>query len=465
MQSMNKADQPEMRGAATPGYRSKTGSRVRRAYWRNLFRPEFAILPLKSPLGTRPCRRSGKGALRRKRVYLCVTQDIACLYERGNHETFQWFDHRDPIRMPGLESAAIGVYVNCGGRHETKPVMGVSHMLEHMAFKGTKHRTAPEIAEEMENVGGFLNAYTSREQTAFHARVAASADVPLGIDIIWPTSSRIRHSIKTEVWSACERQVVLQELGQARDTPDDIVFDHLQAVAYPDQPMGWPILGEEKTVSNFSREDLSTYMDANYRTQRDDGSIASAVRSIASLDREAGRREIRRSENRRRPEGASRARLGAAANCAADDDLEQVPASPTRFPVSPATIRISSPRRFTRWRSGGGIVPRASFRKRARSAVSGYTIYAFAQSSSTDSGMIGVYTVAPARAKRRKSRLSSAGEMVRRWPRPPTKPRSAAPKRSSGQVWPDGIGEALSTRTEQIASQLLAYGRALMPVS
>src|ERR1700734_3723218 len=85
--------------------------------------------------------------------------------------------------MPGLESAAIGMWVNCGGRHETKPVMGVSHMLEHMAFKGTEGRNAREIAEEMENVGGFLNAYTSREQTAFHARVL-KADIPLAIDVL-----------------------------------------------------------------------------------------------------------------------------------------------------------------------------------------------------------------------------------------------------------------------------------------
>src|ERR1700744_5812229 len=83
--------------------------------------------------------------------------------------------------MPQLESVALGVWVNCGGRNETKPLMGVSHMLEHMAFKGTARRTARDIAEEMENVGGFLNAYTSREQTAFHARVLKN-DIPLGID-------------------------------------------------------------------------------------------------------------------------------------------------------------------------------------------------------------------------------------------------------------------------------------------
>src|SRR5665213_1142233 len=154
--------------------------------------------------------------------------------------------------MPGLESAFVGVWVNAGGRNETRPVMGVSHMLEHMAFKGTQTRSARAIAEEIEAVGGYLNAYTSREQTAFHARVLR-ADVPLGIDLL---SDILTHPTFEQAELERERQVVLQELGQARDTPDDIVFDHLQTTVYPDQPMGWPILGEEKTVSNYSQAEL-----------------------------------------------------------------------------------------------------------------------------------------------------------------------------------------------------------------
>src|ERR1700759_1942564 len=162
--------------------------------------------------------------------------------------------------MPQLESAALGVWVNCGGRNETKPVMGVSHMLEHMAFKGTERRSARDIAEEMESVGGFLNAYTSREQTAFHARVL-KADVPLAMDILADILTR-----PTFDQAELERdgQFVLQEIGQARDTPDDIIFDHLQATIYQGQPLGWPILGEDETVAAFTREDLRTYMQANY---------------------------------------------------------------------------------------------------------------------------------------------------------------------------------------------------------
>src|SRR5579859_8147146 len=164
--------------------------------------------------------------------------------------------------MAQLESAAVGVWVNAGTRNETKRVMGVSHMLEHMAFKGTEKRSARDIAEEIEAVGGYLNAYTSREQTAFHARVL-KADVPLALDILADIlTSPTFDAVELER----ERQVVLQEIGQARDTPDDIVFDHLQSVIYPNQPMGWPILGEDHTVESFRREDLRAYMDSNYRT-------------------------------------------------------------------------------------------------------------------------------------------------------------------------------------------------------
>ena len=163
--------------------------------------------------------------------------------------------------MPGLESAAVGLWVNTGARHETPDQMGVSHMLEHMAFKGTARRSARVLSEEIEAVGGVLNAYTSREQTAFHARVL-KADVPLAMDLL---GDILINPAFAEDEIARERHVVLQEIGQARDTPDDIIFDHLQAAIYPNQPMGWSILGEEATVAGFSRDMLKGYMAANYR--------------------------------------------------------------------------------------------------------------------------------------------------------------------------------------------------------
>jgi predicted Zn-dependent peptidase len=163
--------------------------------------------------------------------------------------------------MPGLESAAVGIWVNTGSRNEQRQQMGISHMLEHMAFKGTATRSARAIAEEIEAVGGVLNAYTSREQTAFHARILKD-DVPLALDMIGDILSNPTFE-PSELER--ERQVVLQELGQARDTPDDIVFDHLQSEIFKDQPLGWPILGQETTVNEFDRDTLKSYMASQYR--------------------------------------------------------------------------------------------------------------------------------------------------------------------------------------------------------
>src|SRR5258705_2890109 len=165
--------------------------------------------------------------------------------------------------MPGLESAAVGIWVNTGSRNEQPHQMGVSHMLEHMAFKGTHRRNARAIAEEIEAVGGVLNAYTSREQTAFHARILKQ-DVPLALDMI---GDILTNPTFEQAELERERQVVLQELGQARDTPDDIVFDHLQSAIFKDQPLGWPILGEEATVNAFDRDMLKSYMASQYRLE------------------------------------------------------------------------------------------------------------------------------------------------------------------------------------------------------
>ena len=165
--------------------------------------------------------------------------------------------------MTNLESAALGVWVGTGSRNERPDQMGLSHMLEHMAFKGTATRSARQIAEEIEAVGGYLNAYTSREQTAFHARVLKD-DVPLGLDII---ADILINPAYDAGELERERQVVLQELGQARDTPDDIIFDHLQTVIYSGQSLGWSILGDAQTVGSFTPTHLREYSTARYRAR------------------------------------------------------------------------------------------------------------------------------------------------------------------------------------------------------
>jgi predicted Zn-dependent peptidase len=162
--------------------------------------------------------------------------------------------------MPGLQSAALGLWVLAGGRHERVEQNGIAHFLEHMAFKGTKRRTALQIAEEIEDVGGYMNAYTSREVTAYYARVL-EADVPLALDVI---SDIVLNPVFDPREIEVERGVILQEIGQALDTPDDIIFDWLQEKAYPDQPLGRTILGPAERVRAFSREDLAGFVGEQY---------------------------------------------------------------------------------------------------------------------------------------------------------------------------------------------------------
>ena len=162
--------------------------------------------------------------------------------------------------MPGLQSASIGIWVLAGGRHERVEQNGIAHFLEHMAFKGTETRSALEIAEAIENVGGYLNAYTSREVTAYYARVLQD-DVPLAMDVL---SDIVLNPVFDQHEIEVERGVILQEIGQALDTPDDVIFDWLQEKAYPDQSLGRTILGPAERVSSFSRDDLSSFVKERY---------------------------------------------------------------------------------------------------------------------------------------------------------------------------------------------------------
>lgn len=162
--------------------------------------------------------------------------------------------------MTGVESATVGIWTSCGARNEAEPENGVAHLLEHMLFKGTHRRSAQDIAVEIEAVGGQMNAYTARENTAYYARVLKD-DVGLAVDII---ADLLQHSVFDEGELARERLVVLQEIGQANDTPDDIVFDHFQAAAFPDQPIGRPVLGTPDSVARMSREALTGYMAHHY---------------------------------------------------------------------------------------------------------------------------------------------------------------------------------------------------------
>ena len=164
-------------------------------------------------------------------------------------------------RMPHLESASLGVWAGAGSRNEAPDEHGISHLLEHMAFKGTKRRSARQIAEEIEAVGGDLNASTSAESTGFYARVL-KADVPLALDVLSDILSE--PTFEPEELRR-EQNVIVQEIGAVEDTPDDLVFERLHETAFPKQPLGRSILGTPETVRSFNSARIHTYLSRNYR--------------------------------------------------------------------------------------------------------------------------------------------------------------------------------------------------------
>jgi predicted Zn-dependent peptidase len=163
--------------------------------------------------------------------------------------------------MPHLETASLGVWVASGSRDERSNEHGISHLLEHMAFKGTRRRSARQIAEEIEAVGGDLNAATSAETTAYYARVL-KADVPLALDVLADILSDPTFD-REEITR--EQSVIVQEIGAVSDTPDDLIFEHLNAIAFPDQPLGRSILGTANTVRSFHDGTLRDYLGRHYR--------------------------------------------------------------------------------------------------------------------------------------------------------------------------------------------------------
>jgi len=349
--------------------------------------------------------------------------------------------------MPQLESAALGVWVNCGARNETRPLMGISHMLEHMAFKGTRRRSARDIAEEIEAVGGFLNAYTSREQTAFHAQVL-KADVPLALDIL---ADILTQPAFDEAELERERQVVLQEIGQSRDTPDDIIFDHLQATIYPHQPMGWPILGEDDTVAGFSRSHLQSYMAGNYRA----GSMI--VVASGAVDHGCVVR-IAEEKFAALPSGTTAEPMRAnwvGGDKRVADDLEQAHMT-FAFPG----LRYTDPDIYALQvyvtALGGGMSSRLFQEVREKRGLC-YSISAMAQSA-TDGGVVTIYTGTGEKEAREIAPVV-AGEMAELASRPAeTEVARARAQLKSALLM--GL-ERPANRAEQIAGQLFTYGRVL----
>ncbi len=187
--------------------------------------------------------------------------------------------------MPHLETASLGVHVGCGSRDEQADEHGIAHLLEHMAFKGTSRRSARQIAEEIEAVGGDINAATSAEMTAYYARMLRE-DVPLALDIL---SDILSDPTFDSMELAREKNVIVQEIGATEDAPDELVYDYLQTVAFPNQSVGRSILGTPESVRSFDPARLRAYLGRNYRAP-DMVVVAAGAVEHAQIVAEAERR-------------------------------------------------------------------------------------------------------------------------------------------------------------------------------
>ena len=185
--------------------------------------------------------------------------------------------------MPMAESVSMGYWVRAGARDEDEQQHGMAHLLEHMAFKGTARRDAAAIAREVEDRGGFINAHTSREETAYYLRLLPEY-TDFGIDLL---ADILTGSTFPDEELVREKGVIIQEIGQSHDTPDDIVFDRFQEVAHPGNSLGRPILGTVDSVSGFSRDDIETFLQRHYAAPNIIVSAAGKVDHETFVDRVA----------------------------------------------------------------------------------------------------------------------------------------------------------------------------------
>jgi predicted Zn-dependent peptidase len=347
--------------------------------------------------------------------------------------------------MPHLETASLGVWVGSGSRDEQPDEHGISHLLEHMAFKGTTRRTARQIAEEIEAVGGDLNAATSAEMTAYYARVL-KADVPLALDVL---SDILADPTFDPNELRREQHVIVQEIGAAEDTPDDIVFDYLQATAFPKQPLGRPILGTPDTVRSFDGMRLRRYLGRNYKAP--DMIIAAA----GAIDHRAVVSEVeRRFASFGGPAAPTPepARFGGGVHIE-PRNLEQVHLTmalqgvsqldPTRYSLQVFTSAL-----------GGGMSSRLFQEVRENRGLC-YSIYAF-HMAYIDTGMFALYsgtaeTDAPELMRVVVDQINAAADDLSE-----TEVARAKAQMKAGLLM---ALESSQARAEQLARQMFAFGR------
>jgi predicted Zn-dependent peptidase len=347
--------------------------------------------------------------------------------------------------MAHLETASLGVWVGSGSRDELPNEHGISHLLEHMAFKGTSRRTARQIAEEIEAVGGDLNAATSVETTAYYARVLR-ADVPLALDVL----SDILGDPTFDVDELRrEQNVIVQEIGASEDQPNDLVFDRLQETAFPGQPVGRSILGTPETVRSFTPAALRTYLSRNYRAPDMLVAAAGAVEHAAIVD--AVQRHLSKFKGPAAP-APEAARFGGGTRVE-NRDLEQVHIALALEGLPQRDEQLYSLQVFASV-LGGGMSSRLFQEVREKRGLC-YTIQAF-HMPYTDTGMFGLYAGtdaadAPELMQVTIDEIGKATETLN-----DTEVRRVKAQMKAGLLMALESSEA---RIGQLARQILAYGR------
>src|SRR5262245_47009896 len=167
-------------------------------------------------------------------------------------------------RLPDLASVTVGIWVENGSRYERDEQAGISHFLEHLFFKGTDRRTAAQIAEEIDAVGGVLNAFTGKQYTCYYAKVLRE-HVPLALDLL---ADIFTHSRFASEEIERERTVIIQEISEVEDRPDDYVHELFNLAFWPGHPLARPIAGTAATVSTFQRDDFLRFLETRYRPGR-----------------------------------------------------------------------------------------------------------------------------------------------------------------------------------------------------
>ncbi|MES2752046.1 MAG: pitrilysin family protein [Pseudomonadota bacterium] len=350
--------------------------------------------------------------------------------------------------MSHLETAALGVWTGVGGRDEKPDEHGMSHLLEHMAFKGTTTRTSRDIAEEIEAVGGDLNAATSTETTTYYARVL-KADVPLALDVL--SDILTNPSFDAEELER-EKSVIEQEIGAAQDTPDDVVFEHLNELCYPDQAMGRSLLGTPQTLATFDRDNLRGYLSTHYRGPEMVVAAAGAVdhkRVVAEVEQRFA------SFNGPASPKPAPAMFGKGGSRVIHRELEQVHLTLAMEGLPQNDLSLFSLQVFTNL-LGGGMSSRLFQEVREKRGLC-YSIYTF-HAAYSDTGFFGLYTGtdpgdAPEMMEVIVDEMNNAVETL----------TEAEIARAKAQMKAGLLMalESCSARAEQMARHILAYGRPL----